>query len=159
MRLASHGRRLEQKQIERDHIPQRWKTAKVIPRQFHVPIGEIECGSDYYEGPGGQRESHREESTGADRIGRDEYVSDKIDNEIEHISGPARQNYGNLEVSRNGTVDAIDDERDSKAEKHGRPLRCHRKCQCGECHGGSGSGENMHPESAGLGRRSQKIGS
>src|SRR5262249_56329499 len=53
------------------------------------------------------------------------------------------------EPTRDGAVDAIDDERNAQAQKHRRPLAAYRIDQRGERERRACGGENVHREGAG----------
>ena len=79
----------------------------------HLPVGEIKRARDHDHDTRRQRERLRQQSAGGNRVGRNEHVGDEINAKIEHIARPARKHFRNLEPTRDGAVDAIDDERNA----------------------------------------------
>src|SRR6516225_7217918 len=61
-------RGLEQKQIERDDIPQRRETAKVAIRGLHAAVGEIDRARDRNDQSEGKRRARRQDAAGGDGV-------------------------------------------------------------------------------------------
>ena len=140
---AEPRRQLEQEQIERRHVPQRRKAAKIIVRRLHLPVGEIERAGDDDERAERNRQNLRQQPAGGDGIGRHEHVGEDIDDEIEHVAGPARQQFRGTQPPRKSAVDAVDDERDAEPDEHLWPIRAHGGDQRQQRAGGAAGGEDV----------------
>ena len=148
---------LEQEKVKCGRVPKRWKTAEVVVCGLHVSVGEIERATDDNDDPGGQRKRLRQQAPGNDRIGRNEYVGDEINDQVEHVARPARERFCDLEPTRDRSVDPVDDKCDAEAHEHGRPLAPHRVDQGGERERRAAGSEDVHRERAGWGKRRQGI--
>ena len=102
-------------QVERHNVPQGREAAEIIVGGLHVAVGEVDRAGHHDHDAGRRARPGRQQATGRDRIGGNEHIGDEIDDHVENIAGPARQ-HRHLDGPRDGAVDAIDDEREAKAE-------------------------------------------
>ncbi len=85
----------------------------------------------------------RQQPADGDRKGRHEHVIENIDDEIEHVAGPARQQVGHAQSPRKSTVDAVDEQRDAQPDEHLRPVGAHCGDQRQQRASGAAGGENV----------------
>src|SRR6185437_4674174 len=141
-------RRFQQIEIKRGQIPHRGKAVEIIVLGLHLPVGEIKCAGDNNENPGRDRQYVRQQTTGGNRIGRNEHVSGEIDDQIECLARPARQRFSHVEFASQRAVEAVDDQRYAEAEEHARPMAAARQDHRQQRKRGSASGEDVNGESA-----------
>src|SRR6185437_10279380 len=120
-------RRFQQIEIKRGQIPHRGKAVEIIVLGLHLPVGEIKCAGYNNENPGRDRQYVRQQTTGGNRIGRNEHVSGEIDDQIECLARPARQRFSHFESASQRAVEAVDDQRYAEAEEHARPMAAARQ--------------------------------
>ena len=99
--------------------------------------------------PSGIAKACGNKPAGGDREGRHEHVIEDIDDEIEHVAGPARQQIGDPQPPGEGAVDAVDEECDAEPHEHLRPVGVHRGDQRQQRTSGAAGGEDVD----GKGRR------
>src|SRR5262249_14549929 len=88
--------RVEDKQIKRGDIPQRREAAKIVVGGFHQSVGEIESAGDDNQQTERNRRRLWQQSARRQSIGRHKNIIEDIDDEIEDVARPARQQLGDL---------------------------------------------------------------
>src|SRR6185437_4456487 len=145
---AKPGWRLDQIEIKCRQVPRCREAAEIVVGSFHLPVGEIKRAGDNDDYAGGDRQGIRQLYAGGDGVGWNEHVSGEIDDEIEPLARPARQNLRCLEFARQRTVEPVDHQRHPQAEEHPGPMPAGRQDHREQCERRAAGGENMDCEGA-----------
>ena len=140
--------RRQQDQVERRGVPQRWKPAEIIVVGFHLAVGEIERPGNHDDQTRRHRQHFRQIAAGGDRKGRHEHVGDEIDDEVEALAVPARQDFRDLEAARHRPVDGIDHQRQSERQEHRRPVTTRSEDERQQAERRAERGEDVDSEGA-----------
>jgi len=118
-----------------------------------LPVGEIKRTGYDNEKPERDRQRARQQPARHNGVARHEHVIENVDDKIEHVARPARQQLGDPQAAGKGAVDAVDKERDAEPDEHLRPVRLHCRDQCQQRAGGTAGGENVDREGRAVARR------
>ena len=90
----------------------------------------------------------RQQPACCDRKGRDEDIGREINDEVERVAGPARQQLFHLECPRHRSVEAIHHQCHAEAKEHPGPMAACRQDQRQQGERRARGGEDVDRESA-----------
>jgi len=93
---------------------------------------------------GGEAPRWRKEVSLAQSKGRDHHIGEKIDDQVETLAAPARQNPGDAEAPGERTVNAVDDQGHAKPDEHPPPIGLRGGDQRKKREGGAGRGSKVN---------------
>ena len=99
-------------------------------------------------GRGRQPRRFRQERCFAERVSRDDDVSEIVDDQIEALAAEARQHRLDVELARERTVRRVDDQRDAEPHEHHPPVAVMRGAKREQREHGPACGQEMHRRGA-----------
>src|SRR6476646_1136790 len=111
-------RGLECKKIEADDIPDGGEADEVAFLRLALLIRHVEQARQHDGDAGREAPRWRKEVGLAQSKGRDHHIGEKIDDLVETLAAPARQNLGDADAPGEWTVNAVDDQGHAEPDEH-----------------------------------------
>ena len=141
------GRRLEDKEVEANHVPHRREAREIAFSGLRLAVGEWNETRQHDGDAGGHAGGFRQALGLAQGEGGDRHIGEVVDNEIETLAAPARQDRRNLDAAGERTVNGVDDQRDAKPEEHRLPVGVGRRKECEQSEARARRRQDMHQTS------------